>query len=162
MRRLALAMVLAALGCGAEEPEAGGDAVIDCAERPRGEVMVGSGEHAFTPADEGVRITAGPQGGYHIWIGLRCRDLGPQITVYYGVLRGGSDERLSPFGLKRSLELSPAGEAAGLYAYLNSGLDTDALVGEAVTLWAEVTDACNETPARAEAEAEILGYSEQL
>ncbi|MEZ4439538.1 MAG: hypothetical protein R3B72_10635 [Polyangiaceae bacterium] len=51
------------------------------------EVGTGVDEEHFVLAEPGAEVTLiqGPQGGYHIWIGYRCRDCTDQHLVTYGL-----------------------------------------------------------------------------
>lgn len=59
-----------------------------CADPPGPESFeVGSGEACFQrlTAGQTVPVMAGPQGGYHIWLGVGCADCGDQAILRYGV-----------------------------------------------------------------------------
>jgi len=150
---LALASILV-VGCG---PPA-----VDCAAHPAGHVTVGTGSEAFQPVGaDGVLMVAGPQGGHHIWMGLRCESLGASVTARYGIRREGTSESLSPEGLERQVDLDSAGgfeETGGLYGYLNDGLDLDSLIGAEVTLWASVTGVCGDPPVDGAVDTVVTGY----
>jgi hypothetical protein len=47
------------------------------------EVIVGEGQAAYLPLDEGAvaQVEAGPQGGYHIWLAVRVKNLKQSGTV---------------------------------------------------------------------------------
>jgi hypothetical protein len=74
-RRLTAAAVLASIACGASggavpAPDAGTSAL---------EVEVGTGQFEFEPLvdDAPVDVVCGPQGGQHIWVSVRARNLDP-------------------------------------------------------------------------------------
>jgi hypothetical protein len=140
-----------------------GPPALDCSTHPVGHVTVGTGAETFEPIGaDGVLIQSGPQGGHHLWVGIRCEDLGSSVTVRYGIRRKGTNESLSPEGLARQVDLDTAGEvqeAGGLYGYLNDGLDLDALIGAEVTLWASVTGECGDPPAGGAADTKVTGWA---
>lgn len=59
---------------------AGGDR---CEPGGPAEVIVGEGQAAYLPLDDGAvaQVEAGPQGGYHIWIAVRVKNLKQSGTV---------------------------------------------------------------------------------
>lgn len=123
------------IGCGGEEePE------------PDASLIVGTGEVAFedTKSIDGVPLIAGPQGGYHIWVAVRCRGVGPQqVQIRYGVSDAQSAELLSVEGLRAVVDLLPVDgwdEWLAMTAFLTSG-DTSTYAGREIVLWAEVEDA---------------------
>jgi hypothetical protein len=42
-------------------------------------IELGTGEYAYEPVEDGqdIPLIHGPQGGYHVWVGLRMRDMNP-------------------------------------------------------------------------------------
>jgi hypothetical protein len=79
----------------AELPEysegwAGGASVDRCEPDPGGEpeVILGEGQSNFLPVEPGqvLQVEAGPQGGYHVWVASRIRNLkqGGSITEVSG------------------------------------------------------------------------------
>ena len=58
-------------------------------------LVVGTGEKTFVALDDvaGVPLSEGPQGGYHVWIALLARELGPRVAVAYGLRDASSGER---------------------------------------------------------------------
>jgi hypothetical protein len=159
MRRLfaCLPLVFATLGCGP-----GSDPNLDQSCESRGErsVIVGTGEEGFQEiGSDGVFVQQGPQGGFHIWIALRCQNLGPRITASYGVDDLDTMQPVSQPNMKRVVELDYTGsadETAGLYGYLDSQLAPD-LSGHNVKLWAEVTDSCGGST-RGEVATKVRGF----
>lgn len=159
------ALLLPACGPGADPALS-----VDCAERAPGTVVVGTGQESFEAiGDSGVEVQEGPQGGYHIWIGLRCQNLGPRVTAKFGVRDLPTGQDLSFTGLQQSVELvydeaAHADEIAGIYGYLADtppGGDppgpTD-LQGRKIELWAEVIDQCGE-PVTAKTDTVVKGYN---
>lgn len=148
-RSAPLALVLAgSIGVAGCTPESATDPDLDlpCGEREGREVVVGTGESHFEAiGDSGVSIVAGPQGGHHILIGLRCRSLGPKVTAEYGVRDADTGEELTLPNLHSVLLLEydgEADEASGIYGYLDGRFVMD-LPGRHVALWATVTDDCD-------------------
>jgi hypothetical protein len=137
---------------------------------------VGTGEEDFEAVGgSGVDVQSGPQGGYHIWIGLSTRALGPKITASYGVRDVETGEDVTEAGLRQVVELeydedSSTNRAAGIYGYLLDPLETDEgggggapstgdLTGHRVVLWADVTDDCHANPVHGETETVVRGYN---
>jgi len=58
-----------------------------CAAGWDGSFEVGAGEDCFSSLDDGqnVALMAGPQGGFHIWVSVRCRDCARDQLLRYGV-----------------------------------------------------------------------------
>jgi hypothetical protein len=86
---------LAIIGCNGsvQEPNgeggAGGEGGAPaCGEAPpdAGPFAVGTGEDCFSAlaANQEVPLMSGPQGGYHVWLAIGCKDCGDTVTVYYG------------------------------------------------------------------------------
>jgi hypothetical protein len=161
----AAALLLA--GCGP-----GGDPALEapCGERAPGVVLVGTGTDSFEPIPaSGVDIQEGPQGGYHIWIGLRCQNLGPHVEARYGVTDLQTGQSLSLIGLRQAIDLTydeaaNADEVSNLYGYLSDtppGSDppppTDLLFRK-IQLWAKVNDQCG-TPAESKVDTVVRGYN---
>ena len=90
---------------------------------------------------DGVPLTLGPQGGYHIWIAVKGENLGPIVQVRYAVLDAASDERLSIEGLNqvRDVETDTAWTVTGLAAFLACP-DPTVYQGRYVKLWIQVSD----------------------
>ena len=169
MRALALFPIAALLlaGCG---PRSDPALEAACADRAPPTVLVGTGTDHFEPiTDAGVAVQEGPQGGYHIWIGLRCQNLGPHVDARYGVIDVATGADLSLVGLRGALDLTydesvQADEISGLYGYL---LDTPPggdppgptdLLGREVELWAKVSDQCGK-PAESRVETVVTSYN---
>lgn len=155
--RLASALLaVGASGCGS--PEA--PPTFDCANRGAPTLIVGTGATGFTDAAAGLRAIFGPQGGYHVWVALRGRGLPGRLTVRYGLRRVDDGTAVSPAGLQRTIRVSditPEWEYPGLFAFLNDGLDPQALVGVRLVIWVEIDDPCGGPPARAQAEGVVTG-----
>ena len=138
------------LGC---EPR---DPVWDmpCSDRPARSIEVGTGGDAFVAADAApIPIQYGSQGGQHIWVSLRLRGFGPEVTTTFGIDDAEDPSRIysGPNAehpeLRYNAELERS-EAIGMYGYLTTSYDPDTMMerpgpsGRQVTLWAEVADEC--------------------
>ncbi len=141
--RVALAVVAAvavtsACGDGAEDPEGSGAATSStsgegggageggsgqrpspCGETPDAPAFeIGTGEICYEPLADGqvVPHITGPQGGYHVWIGVLCPACPPEVVVSILPRYADTGEPvLEP--TVRVVELR-SGQAAGLLAYL--------------------------------------------
>ncbi|WP_437578002.1 hypothetical protein [Sorangium sp. So ce887] len=101
------------------------------------EVVIGQGESAFAPLDEGevVPIEAGPQGGHHVWLALRVtglRQMGSRLRVggYFREL----EFELRPFTAQVTLHRA-AGDLCEIYGIrfqVDRGLMVDAVRGRAL------------------------------
>lgn len=128
---LALAGATALAGCGAEEPPF---------------FEVGTGESTFEALGEGaaVPLIHGPQGGYHVWLGMRHQGLGPgDVILEYGARDAATSEELMFPGLRAvEADVDPevVSQTAGLVGFL---LEDEPLVydGRRIRLWARATDA---------------------
>lgn len=160
-RSLLIASLLAA-GCSPKDP------VWDmpCSERPTQEVEVGTGELEFRPADSGLHIEDGPQGGQHIWIALRLHGFGPGAAAHYGIYDADDPDILYSGPISQRLALTynseaEASEATGLYGYLNYLLDPATQQpypgpsGKDVVLWADVYDQCTDTVVHGEGKGQV-------
>ena len=149
---LLLASALFTTGCPTTDPE------LDrpCEERSPRVVEIGTGETEFEAIGAGgVSMMSGDQGGSHVWMSLRCRNLGPRVTVSYGIRDSATGEPITQPNLKQIVELEYTGdtnETVGLFAYLQDGRPIEP--GSAVTLWAEVVDQCD-VPTKATVETTI-------
>jgi hypothetical protein len=149
---LFLASALVTTGCPGSDPE------LDrpCEERTPRVVQIGTGEEEFEAIGAGgVSIMSGDQGGTHVWMSLRCRNLGPRVTVSYGVRDSATGESLSQEHLKQIVELEYTGETnetVGLFAFMKD--ERSVAPGTAVTLWARVVDQCD-VPTEATVETTI-------
>lgn len=106
---------------------------------------VGTGESAFEALGEGatVPLIHGPQGGYHVWIGVRHRGLGPgDIVLEYGAVDPVTGEGLMFPGLRAveaDVDPEAVSQAAGLVGFL---LEDEPAVyaGRSITLEARGSD----------------------
>lgn len=122
----------AAAGCGGDD------------DRP---FQVGSGEDEFEDVDEGeVDIETGGQGGYHIWISIRCSECAPTGVVRFGVTDVETGALVTAEGLTQAVDMVTEDEwrqAAGMRAFL--AYDGSELDGREVRLWAELDDDAGRT-----------------
>lgn len=91
-----------------------------------------------------VTVSLGPQGGFHIWLAVRCRDCAPQVLIEYGV-RGSADGAwLYGDPLRGIINLDDASDGwrqvAGLYGLLPGGVGEIDYTGLDVTLEATIED----------------------
>lgn len=155
----ALATLLGAAGCTSEVDEVGEPAAPYVPVEPDA-FEVGTGAGAFQELSPGatVPIIEGGQGGYHIWISVRCGTCGPALTLDYGVDDAETGAPISRIGLQeweKLLERDGWRQAVGLTAFLDTS-DPSALVGRRARLWVTAPAADGST-LRAEAEANISG-----
>ena len=114
-----------------------------------GDFEVGTGEPCFLAIEDGavVPLIGGPQGGYHIWLGVRCRDCGGYETVTFGVLDPATDTFVNGSSQVAVLELEEGAgysQRGGVVAYVpgyefddGPGMGTD-FVGQSLALYAEI------------------------
>ena len=110
------------------------------------EVLVGEGQVAYQRVEQGeaVQVEAGPQGGHHVWIALRARNLlqsGSVTTVRgsFPALGITVPEYRVIFGLQPSE--GGACELAGLRFQLDAGLESVLpLLGQELQVEVEVRD----------------------
>jgi hypothetical protein len=147
------------------------DLAKPCSARRAAAVTMGTGSDQFQAVDAaGVLIQTGPQGGNHIWMGLACRGLGPEVTLGYGIKDVPTGTDLTGV-LEQVVDLTydsatDTDEAGGMRGYLeppDTGPITQVsdIVGHQVTLWADVTDTCHTTAVHAEVQALVTGFAPQ-
>ncbi|MEZ4391839.1 MAG: hypothetical protein R3A48_12140 [Polyangiales bacterium] len=152
MRRALLALIL--LGCGPSTPstgDAGGDiAPPDAACSPSGatiELGGGTGPTlaGYRPLSNGdtVYLTPGPQGGQHIWIGLRATGIDPSQPLV--TLRAYRDDGALIGQIRVRLRFSPLQEDPSRYGLpaLTLIIDDDrycSVLAASVRVTAEVND----------------------
>lgn len=141
--RLALVVALGLAACAPVGPDGDGGQA-DGGPLAAG-VRVGTGIDRFEPLSAGddVRFVAGFQGGYHVWGGLRVKDVDPRdLELELAVDIGG--ETVAEVGFLTDLweaEDEPgAFELYGVTILLDYGRDPDALDGEEGLLRARVED----------------------
>lgn len=143
---LVLLSSMALWGCG---PGVDPNLSPNCNERTHRSVIVGTGEEEFELAGSNVSTVYGSQGGSHIWLGLRTKDMGPEINATFEI-RDAADDTVYTEPLKLHLELSynsdtETNDVAGITGFLQQCYDVDCKSpeGRDVILFAEVTDQCD-------------------
>lgn len=109
-----------------------------------GALEAGGGQSCFASLAEGqsIALIAGPQGGYHVWVGLRCRGCASSGWVDFGVQDMETGEPLAM--QQQNLPLSSNGdylEIAAVPAYMpgDSWEGSDpAYLGHGVRIWVEL------------------------
>jgi hypothetical protein len=108
-------------------------------------VVVGKGQADYLPLEdlEVVQVEAGPQGGHHIWIAIRMKNLrqsGSITSVSGHVPSLGHD--VSPFNVIFTFDPSEGGycKLYGLRFQLDSEIAIEELLGEVVQVKVTVTD----------------------
>jgi len=166
MRRLLALLTAASLAaCTPTDP----DLSKPCSARGAAAVTMGTGSDQFQAlTSAGVQIQTGPQGGNHLWMGLDCRGLGPEVTLGYGITDVPTGTDLTGLlELVADLTYDTAtgtDQVAGIHGYLDVPPPAPLtaltqIVGHQVTLWADVTDSCHATPIHAEAQALVTGFA---
>lgn len=110
------------------------------------EVIVGEGQGDYLPLTDGdvVQVEAGPQGGYHVWVAYRAKNLtrAGSITRVTGVVPALSYET-NPYQVIFSLDLDEGGycELHGLRFQIDSAeMPVASLLGQTLEITVEVTD----------------------
>jgi hypothetical protein len=109
-------------------------------------VQVGSGQLAYAPLirDEELQAEAGPQGGHHLWIALRGRNLSQRgTTTTISAVQPETGAKIPPSAF--AFPFDPAEDAAcdlyGLrYQLDNGGIDYTQFLGKPLDVTATVTD----------------------
>lgn len=108
-------------------------------------VLVGEGQADYLPLEplQEVQVEAGPQGGHHIWIAIRMKNLrqSGSITSVSGSVPALSHE-ISPFNVIFTFDPSEGGycKLYGLRFQLDSDIDIQELLGKVVQVRVTVTD----------------------
>lgn len=95
-----------------------------CVDPPDPQVFeVGSGQTCFERLTPGqtVPVMSGPQGGYHVWLGIGCADCGDHAILRYGVKDPATHDWVAGTHENTVVTpLDPAGwhQFAGLQAFL--------------------------------------------
>jgi hypothetical protein len=153
----ALLALLGVAGCG-DDPGAPADPGAPPPPTGPDTLEVGSGVSSFQVLGDGatVSLNYGAQGGYHIWLSVRCRACGPEVIVSYGVDEASTGELLTFQDLQMWTRLEEQDgwrEAVGLTAFLN-GNDPSTYTGRRVALWATVAvEGSGDAPLEGAAEA---------
>jgi len=121
-------------------------------------MSIGTGEAAFEALTEGetIPLILGPQGGYHLWISVRCDGCSDLAILGYGARDSTSGEPLSYESLEREIAYPYDGgttDVFGLVGHLQSN-DPSSYVGRSAVLWASIRPGPDEEP-YAEARAAV-------
>jgi hypothetical protein len=148
-------------GCsGDSEAQAEGDAPYAPVDPDGFEVGGGSSSFRALGPDAMVTVVAGSQGGYHIWLSIRCGGCGPDVIITYGVDDASTGELLTYEGLREWMRLEEKDgwrQAVGLIGVLSAG-DPSIHVGREVRLWASVDEEKSDAPPlEGAAEATVSG-----
>jgi hypothetical protein len=148
---LAVSVALAACGTEGESAAKGAqwqDLAADACKVPGGgapEVVIGEGRGAYSNLDEGQTMTveAGPQGGHHVWLGVRTRQLrqsGSVLTVRGHLPDLATD--VPPLSHVVTLHPAEAGccEIFGVRFQVDREVALGALIGEVLEVEVEIED----------------------
>jgi hypothetical protein len=108
-------------------------------------VVIGQGEDAFAPLDEGevVSIEAGPQGGHHVWLALRASGLRQQgslltVTGHFPELASDLPAFTSGVTLRRAGDQGC--EIYGVRFQVDQGLSVEAIRGRTLAIEVALRD----------------------
>jgi hypothetical protein len=142
-----------------------GDPPADCATRPPAKITVSSSDGTtLRDVDAGLLVTQGFHGGEHIWIGVACENLGPNVLVEPTV-RDENGKVISEPDLYALFDLTtyqdPDGGAPVVHVQgrFAPGVYGSDLMGKKVTLGAKVTDACPHS-ASGQASGIVTGFDQ--
>lgn len=136
---LSLVPLLAAAGC--EDVRTGES---DAASLAGPLLEVGGGAETFIELHDGdpIPIETAGQGGYHVFVSVRCRGLLPdRAIVRYSLGNAESDDLYTTPDLRLRVDLLPSDGwfgRPGLFAFLSR--PPGAISGRAAVLWSSVTD----------------------
>lgn len=166
-------VAISIIGCG---PGPDPELAASCEDRPPAEMLVGTGEDEFEPVNQTIVVQAGPAGqgagSYHIWFGLRCRNLGPHLVGQLSVTDVATGQLLTQDGFRLAVDLEyqpdqHADEVAGVRGYLLAGypdgsddptaIGGSSLLGRQIKMKASVEDACKRHM-ESEVTATVSGY----
>ena len=108
-------------------------------------VIVGKGQGDYLPLDalEEVQVEAGPQGGYHIWIAVRMKNLrrSGSITSISGYVPA-LDHQIRSYDVIFTFDPDEGGYCTlhGLRFQLDNDIDIQQLLGQVVRVKATVSD----------------------
>ncbi len=109
------------------------------------EVIVGKGQGDYYPAEDGevAQIEAGPQGGHHIWVAVRQKNLARSgsITRVSGTVLDTSEE-FTPFSVVFTYDPDEGGycKVYGLRFQLDDQLPIEELFGKTVDVRVKISD----------------------
>lgn len=146
MRHLLLLSALAGLtACQGSVEQIACDAPKDA-----GVFEIGTGEECFSrlAANDEIPLINGPQGGYHVWLAVGCKDCGEgSVELRYGVRDPATQMPLAGTGeLQEVVPLAGEGfrQAAGIIVYMpglswDPEIDPPPAKGTHVVLWVEAS-----------------------
>ncbi len=120
---------------------------LACPSQPwSGGFEVGTGEECFeaVTSKQSVPLIAGPQGGFHIWFGLRCTNCEDTQLLSYGVKDAETGAFVSVDSFTTMIHLDKADgyrQAAGILAYM-PGVAWEGepdYLGSTFVLWLQAT-----------------------
>ena len=142
-----------------------------CSERKSPTVTMGIGQYSYVPLakgqDQGPFIDTDLNTGDFVWLGVACTDLGPNVTLDFGIKDSAGNDLSITQGLGVTLGYNSSAsddEAAGLQAILDGGAFPynfgEQLVGDQVVVWADVTDECHDagSPVQGHTPTRLEGY----
>jgi hypothetical protein len=138
------ASLLFGTGCSVDEdPSESSQPQACAADSWDGSLQIGGGEACFVALQQGqtVPLIAGPQGGFHLWMGIRCRNCGQNQVVTFGVKDVDGNFTVGQ-SLSASLTLDEVGDyrhTAGVQAAMpGDGFADPAYLGDSFTIWLEM------------------------
>ncbi len=110
------------------------------------EIILGNGQNDYLPLARGqtLKAQAGPQGGHHIWIALRMRNMKQSgSTTTLTATQPGSDVKVTPFSVVFTFQRDEGGfcKLYGLRFQLDAnGVDYKQFLGKPLDVTATVKD----------------------
>jgi len=107
-------------------------------------IEIGSGQAEFVAVEDGatVDLVFGCQGGQHIWIALRMRNMNPRSAIVELVMERASDATIVsiPFTVRTTFEPDPTGSYYDIWGLTLQATGVDAVVEQDVVVHARVMD----------------------
>jgi len=138
-----IALLVLTSACTTETEPPGPQAPVCEPESWDGALQVGGGEDCFEGLSTGeiVPLIAGPQGGFHVWLAVRCRGCEPGATVAYAVKDAAGDFMMgqSQQGVVEMQDADDYRHGAGIQAMMpGDGFTTPTYLRDAFALWVEM------------------------
>lgn len=134
-----------------------------CDQRGTPSVQMGIGQFTYVPlGNQGPLVDTDLQNGDFIWLGVGCKGMGPDVSVNFGIKDAQTGEVLShppeqhltlSYDASSRRDLGP-----GLQAWFDPAVNTEQSVGRAITVWADVSDACYPASVHGERASQIEGF----